>query len=212
MTNRGEGRKQNVGPQERFVSVLAGSALAGFGALQRNWAGAALALIGGGLIHRGASGQCTVKRVLESNRPVHIDRTISVMNKSPEEVYEFWRNFENLPGVIDALESVEVMDERRSRWVAKGPAGKSISWDAEITNDRRGHVIEWRSLPGSTIELSGIVSFKRKAGSGTKVHLSITYRTPGGAIGEAVAERFGAKPEVRIDAGLQKVREALNHA
>jgi len=140
---------------------------------------------------------------------VRIDRSFAVPNKSPDEVYEFWRNLENLPHVIEKLQSVTMLDDRRSHWVARGPAGVPVESDAEITNDRGGRLIEWRSLPGSTLDISGIVRFKRKQGQGTKVHLSIQYVTPGGAAGEALADLLKQRPEERGDGALQDVQEAL---
>ena len=199
----------NVGPKEQWLSLVGGGALAGLGIASRSWAGAGLAAVGGALLLRGATRHCAVRDALKSNGPVRIERTFTVPNKSPEEVYEFWRNLENLPRVIDSLQSVKALDERRSRWVAKGPAGVPLEWDAEITNERSGRVIEWRSTPGSLIDISGVVRFKRKQGQGTKVHLTIRYVTPGGAIGEAAANLFRHRPEEKVDSGLRGVQEAL---
>jgi len=84
-----------------------------------------------------------------------------------------------------------------------------VTWDAEITNDRPGHLIEWRSLPGSTLDISGIVRFKRKQGQGTKVHLEFEYVTPGGAVGEALANLLRQRPGEKVDAGVRNLREAL---
>ena len=165
--------------------------------------------MGGALVWRGATRHCAVKNALKGSGPVRIQRTFTVANKSPVEVYEFWRNLENLPGVIDSLQSVKATGDRRSHWVAKGPAGVPITWDAEITNDRPGYLIEWRSLPGSILEISGIVRFKRKHGQGTKVHLEFQYVAPGGAVGEALANLLRQKPSEKVDSGVRNLQEAL---
>jgi uncharacterized membrane protein len=208
--------EQNVSGTERWVSIVGGSALAAFGVAnavaRRSWIHGGLAVLGAALVQRGVTGRCAVKHAwsgLEGSGPVRLDRTITVPDKSPAEVYEFWRALENLPRVLGNLESVQVLDERRSHWKARGPAGRSIEWDAEITNDRSGHVIEWRSMPGSDIDIAGTVLFRRKRGNGTKVHVTVQYRTPGGAIGEALARMLGAVPEQEIDAGLAELRGAL---
>jgi uncharacterized membrane protein len=127
-------------------------------------------------------------------------------------VYEFWRQLENLPSAIPDLESVQRIDDRRSHWVLKGPAGKRVEWDAEITNEHRGRHLEFRSLPGSSIKLAGIVRFKKKQGVGTKIHLSMAYEIPGGAAGEALAQLMHEQPLARIDAGLHGVQQALDSA
>ena len=43
-----------------------------------------------------------------------------------------------------------------------------------------------------SIDISGIVRFKRKQAGGTKVHVSINFVTPGGAIGESLEISQGA--------------------
>jgi len=199
----------NIGKKEQWASLIGGGALAGLGVASRSWAGAGLVAAGAALIWRGSTGHCAVKSALESSGPVHIDRTFTVANKSPEEVYEFWRNLENLPRVMGGLKSVTPIDATRSHWVAKGPAGIPVEWDAEITNDNGGRVIEWRSVPGSLIDISGIVRFKRKQSGGTKVHVSINFVTPGGAIGQSLASLFGTLPEQQVDSGIRDVQQAL---
>jgi uncharacterized membrane protein len=160
-------------------------------------------------VWRGATRHCAIKSAVENSGPVRLERTFTVPNKSPEEVYDFWRNLENLPRAMDSLRSVTPLDERRSHWVAKGPAGVPVEWDAEITNDRGGKVIEWRSLPGSNIDIAGAVRFRRKHSHGTKVHLSIQYTTPGGVIGATLANLLRQNPREKLDSGLREVQETL---
>lgn len=209
--------KTNIGRGERIASAIAGGTLAGLGVVlalknrKSPWAGVGVALAGGSLVFRGASGHCAVKAALKSSEPIHIERTFTVTGKAPQEVYEFWRNLENLSKAMPGVEAVPGKDNR-SHWKIKGPAGAPISWDAEIASERPGHVIEFRSVPGSVVQLSGIVRFKRKHGGGTKVHLSLRAITPGGAIGEALANAFCFRPEASVDAGLETLREALESA
>ena len=203
----------NIGKKEQFVSVLAGAALtaggAVFGIARRSWAGAGLAAAGAVLLHRGLTRHCIVKKSLASSGQARVERTITITSKSPEEMFEFWRQLENLPTVVPDLESVRRLDDRRSHWVIKGPAGKRIEWDAEVTNERRGHHLEFRSLDGSAVNLKGIVRFKKKQGLGTKIHLSLQYAIPGGAAGEVLTHLFHVDPDARIDAGLQGLQQAL---
>jgi uncharacterized membrane protein len=204
--------KQNIANWERIASVVGGTLAAGYGLSRRSWTGGALALAGIAFIERGLSGRCRLKAALEGSGPVQFHRTLTITSKTPEEVYALWRNFDMLPQWMESLHSVDTLDERRSHWVARGLAGKRVEWDAEITNERPGRLIEWRSLPGSGMDISGIVRFRRKQGGGTKVHLTINYSTPGGIVGETLAHWFGQNPETKIDAGLAGFREALESA
>src|SRR5262249_5978269 len=76
---------------------------------------------------------------------IRVEHTVSVL-RSPEELYRFWRNFENLPRFMHYLESVQVTGDKRSHWVAKGPLDFRVEWDAEVTLDRPNEQINWRSL------------------------------------------------------------------
>src|SRR5690349_12908058 len=133
-----------------------------------------------------------------------------VVNRTPEEVYGFWRDFENLPRFMKHLESVEDRGDGRSRWVAKGPAGSNVEWEATIIADVPGEVITWRSLEGSDVDNAGAVRFERAAGGrGTIVKVNIEYNPIGGVIGAAVAKLFGEEPEQQMDDDLRRFKQVL---
>lgn len=128
-----------------------------------------------------------------------------IINRSPEELYQAWRNFENLPRFLNNLESVQTTGGDTSHWVAKGPAGARVEWDARITNDRPNEHIAWRSLPGSDVDHSGAVYFERAPGDrGTIVKVHLQYNLPGGRFGSSLAKLFGHDP-------AQRALEALRH-
>jgi uncharacterized membrane protein len=148
--------------------VLGGSALALYGITRRSPFGIALAAGGGTLALVGA----THKQ--QTNKPS--TWTSLLVNCSTQDAYRFWRDFENLPRFMNRLENVTVLDNRRSRWVALGPMGQPIRWDAEITEERENELIAWRSLPGSDIQVDGRVQFKQApAGRGTFISAKIEF-------------------------------------
>src|SRR5436190_7366796 len=109
---------------------------------------------------------------------VRLDKSITI-HKSPEECYAFWRDFENLPKFMLHLQSVRPTEERRTHWVARGPAGVKVEWDAEITSERRNESISWRSLENADIDNSGTVRFERATGGrGTIVRVTMYYSPP----------------------------------
>jgi uncharacterized membrane protein len=214
----------NVGTVERILSGVAGVALIGF-SMQRRRLRPFLLPMGTGLIARAVTGRCAVSRALGRNTADGADRTSPVasvhrgqgikveetifIERSPEELYAFWRNFENLPRFMEHLEAVSVLDERRSHWVAKGPAGSSIEWDAEIHNEIEGELIAWRSLPGSEVNNAGSVHF-RSAGDGlTEVRVVLSYEPPAGRVGAAVAKLFGEEPSQQVADDLDRFREVM---
>jgi uncharacterized membrane protein len=97
-----------------------------------------------------------------------------------------------------------------SHWLAKGPVGTEIEWDAEIINDEPNELIAWRSLPGSTVENAGTVRFTPATGGrGTVVQIKLHYQPPGGAVGKSIAKLFGEAPEKQIPVDLMRVKQLL---
>ena len=144
-----------------------------------------------------------------SSSGVHVVETITI--KRPRtEVYGFWHNFENLPRFMAHLESVQVLDERRSHWKAKAPAGTTVEWDAETVEDRPNELIAWRSLEGSSVPNSGTVQFKDAPGDrGTEVRVELRYQPPGGKIGALFAKLFGEEPEQQVKGDLRRFKQVM---
>ena len=140
---------------------------------------------------------------------IHVKKSMMV-NRSPEELYQFWRNFENLPRFMTHLEAVQVQGDRHSHWKAKAPAGTTVEWDAEITDDRPNEQIAWRSLENADVHNTGSVRFERAAGNrGTKVTVEVYYDAPGGAIGAALAKLFGEEPSQQVQDDLRIFKQVM---
>jgi uncharacterized membrane protein len=138
-----------------------------------------------------------------------VKRSITI-GRGPSEVYGFWRRLEQLPMFMRHLESVQELDERRSHWVATGPLGTRVEWDAEITNDESDRAIAWRSLPGAQVRHEGIVRFRPAPGDrGTEVHVELTYAPPAGPLGVALAKLTGEEPSQQIAEDLRRLKQIL---
>jgi len=133
-----------------------------------------------------------------------------IINLQPEEVYDYWRDFQNLPRFMKHLEAVEEHADGYSHWVAKGPAGTTVEWDATIVADAPGRVITWRSLENADVDNAGAVRFEAAPGGrGTIVKVNIQYNPPGGAIGKTVARLFGEEPEQQLDDDLRRFKQMM---
>jgi uncharacterized membrane protein len=140
---------------------------------------------------------------------VKVKRAASI-RKSPEELYTFWRNFENLPRFMYHLEEVRVLDSGRSHWRAKAPAGTTVEWDAEVIEDRPSERIAWRSLPNADVPNWGSVEFRRAPGNrGTEVHVEIHYDPPGGKLGALIAKLFGEEPGEQVADDLRRLKQVM---
>jgi uncharacterized membrane protein len=130
--------------------------------------------------------------------------------RSPEELYRFWRNFENLPRFMNHLEAVHSLSHTRSHWVAKAPLGTSVEWDAEIVEERPNQMIVWRSLPDADVINAGAVTFlPAPAGRGTEVYVVIEYAPPAGVLGETIARLFGEEPNQQIKDDLWRFKQLM---
>lgn len=206
----------NVGPNERLVSVIAGSGLVMKVLSKPSKARLPLILTGGLLIYRGLTGRCGFYRALKieptesaGRRGIRVERAVTIAKPRPE-VYSFWRNFENFPKFMRHLESVTMTSEKTSKWVAKAPLGQSVSWEAEITEEQSNQYIAWQALPGSQVHTSGMVHFKDAPGDrGTEVYVYLTYIPPGGSAGAAFAKILGEEPDMQVREDLRRFKQVL---
>lgn len=194
---------------ERWGSLIGGGAMVLMGLKQGSLRGALTALAGGGLIYQGATKQSTIQQAQEAigiNQPIKVEKTVTI-NKSPEELYRFWHNFENLPTFMKHLKSVKVYNEKRSHWIANAPLGNSVEWDAEILEDRENEFISWASVEGADIDNSGFVRFQKAPGDrGTEVKVVLEYNPPSGVLGSTVVKLFGEEPEQQIGDELRRFK------
>jgi uncharacterized membrane protein len=134
----------------------------------------------------------------------------TTIRKSPDQVYAFWRDLENLPTFMGHLEQVRTTGDRTSRWTADAPFGKDVGWDAEIIEESPGEKIAWRSTGNADVPNAGTVRFvPAPDGVSTEVHVALTYDIPGGTIGKAVAKYFGEEPHQQLDDDLRRLKQVL---
>jgi len=214
---------QNISDVERWGSIAAGAGLALYGISRRTPGGWLMAGLGAVLVQRGVSGHChtygllgintagtgsDTREALSGPRGVIVEESV-VINRPADEVFRFWRNLENLPRFMRHLESVERVTDTLSRWRAKGPAGVSVEWNAEIINEVANKVIGWRSLEGSDVVSAGSVNFHPNGPGRTRLRVRLQYSPPGGKVGAAVARLLGRDASVEIRDDLQQLKHLV---
>jgi uncharacterized membrane protein len=207
---------------ERWASVLGGATLVAYGMKKRSPGRALMAVLGGDLVYTGLSGRSGICSALglgikstgravaiPYHRGFRVDKAVTI-DRPRGELYLFWRNLENLPRFMKHLHSVTRVDDKRSHWVAGGPAGKIVEWDAEIINEEPDQLIAWRSLPGSQVATAGSVHFKEAAGDrGTEVKVELQYDPPGGLLGATFAKLWGEDPSHQVEEDLRRFKEFM---
>lgn len=211
--------KPNIGETERTICAIAGGLLTLYGITRNSKLGIFPAAAGALLILRGATGHCPVTEALGANeqdagaapwnRQIHVRQSIAI-TKPREEVYAFWRKLENLPRFMKHLESVTQTGESQSHWVARGPGGAKVEWDAMITEERPNELLAWESVDGSQVPNRGAVTFEdAPGGRGTEIHVELSYNPPAGVLGAAIAKLFAEEPKGQIADDLRRLRALL---
>jgi uncharacterized membrane protein len=213
--------ERNIGAIERALSMAAGAALVAYAmsGSRRTKALNVTAAAGAGLVGRGLSGYCPVSAAVGRNksdtrvalagrRGIRVRERVRI-NRSPHDVFAFWRTLSNLPQFMDHLVEVRVIDSTRSRWTAKAPGATTVSWDAEIISEIDGELIGWRSTKNADVATAGSVRFVPAPGGGTDVLVTLQYNPPAGALGSWVAWLFGQEPSKHIRADLEKLKGLL---
>ncbi len=198
-----ERRGTRLSSFRKYGAIAAGAALAVFGASRKNLAGTALAAAGGYLVFQG------FRNVSDMRQSVHVTGTVTI--KLPiDELYRFWRDFKNLPRFMQHLRSVTITGDRTSHWQSRAVMGATLSWDAEITDERENNFLVWRSLPGSSVDHRGSVEFRTApANRGTQIALAMDIRPPAGKLGTGLAALFGNYPERVIMGDLRRLKQLL---
>jgi uncharacterized membrane protein len=141
--------------------------------------------------------------------PSHIEANLTV-GRPAQELYSFWRRFENLPRFMRHLESVTETGNGRSHWIAKTPVGSRVEWDAELVDEREGRLLSWRSVPGSQVHNAGSVLFEpAQGGRGTLVRVSFDLAPPGGAAGRLAAKALGPITRQQVHEDLRRFKNLM---
>jgi uncharacterized membrane protein len=207
----------------RWGAASAAMVLLAYGVARRSLSGLLFASVAVPLAYRGFFGRWPAypergrdvddlkytRAALAGKRGIHVREAIR-LEKPIAEMYRFWRQLENLPRFMTYLERVTDLGGGRSHWVAKGPAGVRVEWDAEIINEVENQVIGWQSLPGSEVVTAGSVNFDAvRGGRSTQVTVHLQYAPPAGNVGGFVATIFGREPSQTIREDLRRLKQVL---
>jgi len=169
-----------------------------------------------GVVAAIAAGDVTasVRETSRAGRSPHAgEATLSevfLVNKTPQECYEFWRKQANLSRFMHSVESITALDERRARWKMRGPLHTKIEWTSEITADVPGSHVGWRTVEGSDVEHAGVVRFSPAAGGrGTLVSVAMRYRPPLGIAGGLFSRLLGKYPRFEIREDLRRFKQLM---
>jgi uncharacterized membrane protein len=208
-------------PIQQWAMLATAAAMLGYGISRRSRSGVVLAAAAVPLAYRGVMGQWPLgggerraadgdtRTALAGERGTYVRESIR-LERPVGEVYRFWRQLEHLPQFMTHLVRVVELDNGRSHWVAAGPGGVEVEWDAEIINDIPDQVIAWRSLPGADVVTAGSVTFATVRNKRTtQLAVNLQYEPLAGRTGVLVAALSGREPSQTIREDLRRVKQML---
>jgi uncharacterized membrane protein len=152
---------------------------------------------------------------LKSGEGEKLEQSITI-NRSPDEIYSFWRQLENLSRFMQHIKSVTQTGSGISHWVVQTSHGAKFEWDARLIEDKPGQMLSWQSLDGADVDNAGSVWFTPASdGRGTVVKVSMKYAPPGGKLASLMAKVFGDSAEKQMQEDLERLKnllEAPGHA
>jgi uncharacterized membrane protein len=131
------------------------------------------------------------------------------INRPVTDLFAYFRDFSNLPHFMENVERIDIIDTRRSHWVVKAPAGRTVEWDARVTEETPDRLIAWMSEEGADIANSGRIEFRDAGPRGTIVTVTILYDPPGGTIGKFIAKMFQREPKIQARRDLRRFKQLM---
>ena len=205
--------------RQRWMAAAAGGVMLWQGLRQRNAGKWVMTLLGAGLVYQGVSGnnvlgqlpvvQPVVKTLTTAQEGLRVRKTLTI-NRPAAELYEYWRNLENLPRFMHHVKEVQQLDEGRSHWRVAIMDKMELEWDAEITVDRPNEMIAWGTLPGATVAHRGYVKFIPAPGDrGTEISVALEYDPPGAALGIAAGSMAKFIPAQDIKEEIRNFKQIM---
>lgn len=148
------------------------------------------------------------KATVPDNKGIKVIKSCTI-NRSREHLFQFWRQFENLPHFMKHLVSVTQTSDNESHWIAKA-GKKEVEWDAVIFNEHPNELIAWRTREGSDIAHAGSVRFKDAPGNrGTEVTIAFEYEPPTGKAIAYLSKLFGKEPAQLVEKDLMRFKAMM---
>ena len=117
--------------------------------------------------------------------------------------YNQWTQFESFPQFMEGVDEVRQLSDKTLHWRAT-VAGKSVEWDAEITEQIPDTRIAWRNTNGA--ENAGVVDFHRLTESECEITLSMDVEPHG--LTETVGAKLGFLDR-QVEGDLERFRDLM---
>lgn len=129
--------------------------------------------------------------------------------KAPaQQVFAYWADFRNFQQFIPMIESIEIIDDKQSRWIIHAPLGHKVVFESLITTFEPGKNLVWESDHADghargDLRLTAL-------GKSTHVELDFEYSLHRGWMQNIarLVSHFGF-PSLAFDHGLARIKEQI---
>jgi uncharacterized membrane protein len=206
---RPDWQQQNWSPATRLLSSVGGSLLTLYGLTRRGVAKPVLSTAGLVLTARGMTNLDTrsLLGLSSGENGIRVNKAINIF-APVDEVYQFWRNFENFPLFMNHVREITTQGDV-SNWKVAGPAGSTVEFQSRVTQDIPNDLISWETLPDSQVRSAGFVRFDENRDGSTRVTVQMNYIPPAGVAGHAVAQLFGVDPRQAMHEDMIRLKTLL---
>ncbi len=130
------------------------------------------------------------------------------INAPAQQVFAYWADFRHFQQFIPVIDSIEILDTKKSRWQIHAPLGHKISFESVITTFEQDKNLAWESHHADG-RARGEVTLT-ESGDNTRVELNFEYDLHRGWMQKVarLANRFGF-PSLAFDQGLSRIKEKI---
>jgi uncharacterized membrane protein len=136
-----------------------------------------------------------------------IDRKVTI-ERPVGSVYEFYRDFRNLPKFLGDVMNIEQTGPATSRWTIQGPLHIQTLWRIKVTEDRTNESICYETVGSPGLKTYWEIYFSPGRNPG-QTEVREVLRSPLGGIGRAALALIGKFPAEEVAANLHRLKQVM---
>ncbi len=200
------------------LPLVAGGLLGALALKRRDLSGILLGGLGAGLLYGGARANGLLdggwlRRLLKTrNRHLVSLEYQMIVDRAPDEVYQFWRNPELTAVYLPRIRDVQTVNSTTTWWQLKLTDALRVEWTAELIEDQPGELLVWRTRAPSDLYQEGWIAFEpRRDGQSTLLRFKLSTLAPAGRLGAALMEWLEELPVRYLSEDMERFRSVIEN-
>src|SRR5262249_17507683 len=142
-----------------------------------------------------------------STGKTQIEATVTI-ERPLAEVFNFYRDFQNLPRFLGDVVAIEPTGPTTSRWTIEGPFGIRVHWTIDVTDERANEVIRYETVSSATTKTYWEIYFTAGAAAGV-TEVREVMKAPGGELLRDALALIGKYPAQEVLANLHRFKQLM---